>query len=87
MKIDPTTTSTNLDYGENPDHGSSEQREGSSRNRQEYQPIIPHDADDSSNSRQLKSRKASKKRKRLTPRKIAERRTRQQEQEQEQDEE
>lgn len=72
MKIDPSTTSTNLDYGHNSDDGSNEDRQNKQQNSDEYQPILPHDDVEPARSKKLTSRKARKKK-----RKIAERKARQ----------
>ena len=74
MKIDPSTTSTNLDYGHNSEDedGSGDHRQNKQKNDEEYRPILPHDEKDLAHSKKLAARKARKKK-----RKIAERRARQ----------
>ena len=72
MKIDPSTTSTNLDYGHSSDDGSNEDSQNKQQKSDEYHPILPHDEADLSRSKKLAARKARKKK-----RKIAERRARQ----------
>lgn len=41
MKINPSSTSTALDYGENPNKSSGDQGEGSQQGGDEYQPKVP----------------------------------------------
>ena len=71
MKIDPSNTSTNLDYGHNPDDGSGEKQQHKKQDDKQYNPVLPHDHSDVIRSKKLAARKARKKR-----RKIAERRAR-----------
>ncbi|WP_062270231.1 hypothetical protein [Endozoicomonas arenosclerae] len=81
MKINPSSTSTALDYGENPNKSSGDQGKGAQQGDDEYQPIVPHEEGGPESARNLRSRKASKKRKkkRSKARKLAERRARQKE--------
>ncbi|MET4692371.1 hypothetical protein [Endozoicomonas lisbonensis] len=71
MKIDPSTTSTNLDYGHNSDDGSGENQQNKKQDDKPYNPVLPHDHADVTRSKKLAARKARKKK-----RKIAERRAR-----------
>ena len=71
MKIDPSTTSTNLDYGHNPDDGSGDNQQNKKQDDKKYSPALPHDYSDVARSKRLAARKARKKK-----RKIAERRAR-----------
>ena len=70
MKIDPSTTSTNLNYGSNPDDGSDEQN--SKKGEKDYNPVLPRERHGQSPKRKLANRKTRKKK-----RKLAERRARQ----------
>ena len=79
VKINPSTTSTALDYGENPDKSSRDQGSGSQQGDDEYTPIVPHDDGGNEAARKLRSRKAAKKKERKKRRKIAERKARQKE--------
>lgn len=73
FRIDPSTTSTHLDYGENPDTGSRQQGGDSSNRDQPSKTYLEHHPDtEDDDAPKLKARKARKKK-----RKIAERRTRQ----------
>ena len=71
MKIDPSTTSTNLDYGHNPDDGSGDNQQNKKQDDKKYNPVLPHDHSNIDRSKKLAARKARKKK-----RKIAERRAR-----------
>ncbi|WP_422136164.1 MULTISPECIES: hypothetical protein [unclassified Endozoicomonas] len=78
MKINPSSTSTALDYGENPNKSSGDQGEGSQQGGDEYQPKVPQKERGLNSARNLRSRKASKKRnKKRGARKLSERRARQ----------
>ncbi|WP_257276220.1 MULTISPECIES: hypothetical protein [unclassified Endozoicomonas] len=78
MKINPSSTSTALDYGENPNKSSGDQGEGSQQGGDEYQPKVPQNEQGLESARNLRSRKASKKRqKKRGARKLSERRARQ----------
>ncbi len=78
IRIDPSTTTTHLDYGENSDDGSGQQK-GDARNREDNQkPYLDHHAEGSGTETRLKSRKTKKKKKEKKNRRIAERNTRQQ---------
>ena len=80
MKIDPSTISTNLDYGHSSDQDSEGNQQQRKRSDADYSPILPHDDYDqeSANAKRLAARKARKKK-----RKIAERKARQENQENE----
>ena len=77
MKIDPSSTSTTLDYGENPNKDSGEQDKGTGSDSDGYQPIVPHDEGSREAERKLRERKARKKKEKRKKRKLAERKTRQ----------
>ena len=73
FRIDPSTASTNLDYGENPNRDKGQQGDGSSNKDQQSKTYLDHQPEQSDDDApRLKTRKARKKKK-----KIAERNTRQ----------
>lgn len=78
MKIDPSTISTNLDYGHNSDQDSEGSQQQRKRSDKEYSPILPHDDQESASAKRLAARKARKKK-----RKIAERKARQKDEQKE----
>ena len=89
MKINPSSTSTALDYGENPNKSSDDQGKGTQQGEDEYQPKVPHEEEGGPESaRNLRSRKTTKKskKKRSKSPKLAERRARQKKEEEEEQE-
>ena len=73
FRIDPSTTSTNLDYGENPNRDTGQQGDGSSNKDQQSKTYLDNQPDhQDDDAPKVKSRKARKKKK-----KIAERNARQ----------
>lgn len=73
FRIDPSTTSTNPDYGENPNRDTGQQEDGSSNKDQQSKTYINHQPEHlNDDAPPLKKRKARKKKK-----SIAERNTRQ----------
>ncbi|MGI9282983.1 MAG: hypothetical protein ACR2PX_25590 [Endozoicomonas sp.] len=88
MKINPSSTSTALDYGENPNKSSDDQGKGTQQGEDEYQPIVPHEEGGPESARNLRSRKTTKKskKKRSKSRKLTERRARQKKEEEEEQE-
>ena len=76
FRIDPSTTSTHLDYGENPNKDSRQQGDGSSNKDQQSKTYLGHQSESQDeDAPRLKNRKARKKKKKK--KKIAERNTRQ----------
>lgn len=76
FRIDPSTTSTHLDYGQNPDSGSQQHGDGSSSKDQQSKTYLDHQPEPLENDApRLKTRKTRKKAKKK--RKIAERNARQ----------
>ncbi|AMO54373.1 hypothetical protein GZ77_22675 [Endozoicomonas montiporae] len=69
MKIDPSTTSTNLDYGQSSDDGSGEDQQNKKQGDKTYQPVLPHDRSERSNDKRLAARKARKKKRKIIERK------------------
>ncbi|WP_252177658.1 hypothetical protein [Endozoicomonas sp. 4G] len=87
MKINPSSTSTALDYGENPNKSSGDQSKSAEQAGDEYQPIVPQKERGQESGRNLRSRKASKKRnKKRGARKLSERRARQKDEDEDHDE-
>ena len=77
FRIDPSTTSTHLDYGQNPDSDSQQQEGGSSNKDQQSKTYLGHQSETpEDDAPRLKARKARKK-KTKKKRKIAERNARQ----------
>ena len=73
FRIDPSSTSTNLDYGENPNRDKGQQGDGSSNKDQQSKTYLDHHPEhQDDDAPPLKNRKTRKKKK-----KIAERNTRQ----------
>ena len=77
IRIDPSTTSTHLDYGENPDTSSRQQGGQSKDQEKDQKPYLEHHNQKNETDTQLKFRKARKKRIEKKKRKLAERQTRQ----------
>ncbi|MRI33280.1 hypothetical protein EOPP23_09825 [Endozoicomonas sp. OPT23] len=78
MKIEPPVAAGMPDYSEESDQQSGEQRKGSQHQKADCKPMVPHGSNTSETVRDLKSRKASRrKEKSKRRRKIAERKARQ----------
>ena len=78
MKIEPPLPSGMPDFGEESDQQSGNQGRGSQQQQDDCKPMVPHGTGIAETSRDLKSRKASrKKEKSKRRRKIAERKARQ----------
>lgn len=81
FRIDPSTTSTHLDYGQNSDSGSQHQGDGSSNKDQQSKTYLGHQSDtledDAPRLKARKTRKKKTKKKTKKKRKIAERNARQ----------
>ena len=77
LRIDPSTTSTHLDYGENPNRDSRQQDQNARNQDQESKTYLDHESSGAhQDDTRLKSRKARKKKDRKK-KKIAERQTKQ----------
>lgn len=77
FRIDPSTTSTHLDYGENPDSSSGKQESRPEVQGQSQKPYLEHNAGKPESETRLKFRRARKKKRiEKKKRKLAERQAR-----------